>query len=246
MAIRPRNGACAPVYLGENAGTGRPHGQPKCEGEYRPPDRYAVQVDNRLVPQVLRAMEKKDNTYRTSQGRARGVSWIAHHTMGAEERLELIGNMIETSYFAVMSLGEFSGAEFNNCEVVLQIYPMTAAKGDVAQRLWSVVYNSTSSCFSESGKKFALQVASKYKVRLGLYSECDAAAWAAASLPELIGSGLPVKNEKTNQPLGEGGDAGYSSEGSVRSGLGDALDDTVVLYDVPPWLEDDEVTTLLK
>ena len=143
--------------------------------------------------------------------------------------------------FALMSLGEF-----NNCEVVLQIYPMTAAKEDVAPRLWSSVYNSTSSCFCESGKKFALQVASKYKVCLGLYSESDAAAWAAASLPELNGSGLLVKNEKTDRPLGEGGDAGYSSEGSVPSGLGDALDDTVVLYNVPPWLEDDEVTSLLK
>ena len=161
-------------------------------------------MDNRLVPQVLRAMEKKGNAYRTSQGRARGVSRITHHTMGAEERPELIGNMIETSYFEVMSLGEFSGAEFNHCEVVLQIYPMTAAKEDVASQLWSVVYNSTSSCFSESGKKFALQVTSKCKVRLGLYSEFDAAAWGAASLPELNGSGLPVKNGKTDQPLGEG------------------------------------------
>ena len=33
--------------------------------------------------------------------------------MGVGERLELIGNMIETFYFAAMSLGEFSGAEFN-------------------------------------------------------------------------------------------------------------------------------------
>ena len=32
----------------------------------------------------------------------------------------------------------------------------------------------------------------------------------------------------------------------MKSGLGDALDDTVVLYHVPPWLEDDEVTALIK
>ena len=103
------------------------------------PDTCAVQVDNKLVPQVLRVMEKKGNAYRTSQGRARGVFRIAHHTMGAEERLELIGTMLETSYFAMMSLGQFAGAEFNNCEVVLQIYPMTAAKEDVAPRLWSPI-----------------------------------------------------------------------------------------------------------
>ena len=156
-----------------------------------------------MVPQILQAMEKKGITYRTSEGRVRGVSRIAHHTMGAEERVELIGNMVETSHFAVMFLGEFSGAEFNKCEVVMQIYPMTAAKKDVAPWLWSVVYNSTSLCFSESGKKFALQVGSKYKVRLGLYSECDAAARAAASLPEINGSWLLVKNEKTNQLLEE-------------------------------------------
>ena len=94
--------------------------------------------------------------------------------------------------------------------MVLQIYSMTAAKEDVAPRVPSVVYNSTPSCFFESGKKFALQVASKYKVHPGLYSESNAAAWAAASLPELNGSVLLVKNEKTDHPLGEGGDAGYS------------------------------------
>ena len=116
----------------------------KKKGDYQAhPDRFAVQVDNRLVPQVLRALEKKGNAYRTSQGRARGVFRIARHTMRAEERLELMVKMIETSYFAVMSLGEFSDAKFNNCEVVMQTYPMTAAKEDVAPRLWLVVYNST-------------------------------------------------------------------------------------------------------
>ena len=80
-------------------------------------------------------MEKKGNTYRTSQGRAKGVCTIAHHTMDDEERQELIANVIETSYFAVMSLLEFSGAEFANCLIVLQIYPMTTAKEDVAPKL---------------------------------------------------------------------------------------------------------------
>ena len=103
-------------------------------------DRYAVQVDNRLVPQVLRAMEKKGSAYRTSQGRAKGVSRIAHHTMEEAETKELISNMIETSYFAVVSLPQFSGVEFGKCEVVLQIYSMTSAKEDVAARLWSIVY----------------------------------------------------------------------------------------------------------
>ena len=60
------------------------------------------------MSQVLKAMEKKGNVYRTSRGRAKAVSRIAHHSMGEEEKKELIGNMIETSYFAVMSLPEFS------------------------------------------------------------------------------------------------------------------------------------------
>ena len=46
-----------------------------------------------------------------------------------------------------------------------------------------------------------------------------------------------MKNEKTNQPLGEGGGIGYSFDGSVKSGLGDALADKVVLYDVPTLYE---------
>ena len=53
-----------------------------------------------------------------------------------------------------------------------------------------MVYNSTSTCLSESGSKFALQVSTKFKLRPGLYSEKDAATWAASSLPEINGSGL--------------------------------------------------------
>ena len=82
-----------------------------------------------------------------------------------------------------------------------------------------------------------------------MYSEADATAWAASSLPALNGSGLLVKNEKTDQPLGEGGgggDARYSLEGSVKFGLGNALNDTIVIYDVPPWLEHDEVVSFVK
>ena len=68
-------------------------------------------------------------------------------------------------------------------------------------------------------------------MRLGLYLEHEQ--------PELNGSGLLVKNDKTEQPLREGVDTGYSLEGSFKSGVGDALDDTVVIYNVPPWLEDE-------
>ena len=96
------------------------------------PNRYTVQVDNRQVPQVLRAMETKGNTYRTSEGRAKGVSRSVHHTMDDEKKRKLIANTIETSYFAVLSLPEFWGAEFANCAIVLQISSMTAAKEDVA------------------------------------------------------------------------------------------------------------------
>ena len=113
------------------------HCEPQSESEH---SRFAVQVDNKLVLQVLRAMEKKGNTYRTSQGRAKGVSRIVHHTLEEEKKKELISNMIDTSYFAVMSLPEFFGGAFNSCGVVLQIYPMTSAKEDVAlgSGLWCI------------------------------------------------------------------------------------------------------------
>ena len=75
-----------------------------------------------------------------------------------------MGNIIEIAYFAVMYVSKSLGAEFNDSEVVLHIYPTTAAKQDVASRRWFVVHKSTSSCFSESGAKFALEVALKYKV----------------------------------------------------------------------------------
>ena len=76
--------------------------------------------------------------------------------MEAEEKQELISDMLDTAYFAVMTLREFSGAEFARCALVLQIYPMQSVKEKAAPRLWATIYNSTSSCFSDSGSKFAL------------------------------------------------------------------------------------------
>ena len=43
--------------------------------------------------------------------------------------------MIDTSYFAIMTLPEFSVKEFSNCVVVLKVYPMQSAKEEVAPRL---------------------------------------------------------------------------------------------------------------
>ena len=47
-------------------------------------------------------------------------------------------------------------------------------------------------------------------------------------------------------PWGGGGGAGYLCNGSLKSGIHDALDNMVILYDLPPWLEDDEVSALLR
>ena len=120
-------------------------------------DQYTMLVDNRRLLQVLRAMEQKHIAYMTSQGRSKGFSSIAYPTMGEEENKELIRNAIETSLFAFMSFPESSRVEFNESEGVQQFYPVTAAKQDVVLRLWYVVFNSTSSCFAESGVRFALR-----------------------------------------------------------------------------------------
>ena len=69
---------------------------------------------------------------------------------------------------------------------MLQIYPMQPGKEDVAPRLWAMVYNLL---FREWGQVCTMGI-KRSKVRLGLYSEADAAAWATSSLPKLSGCGL--------------------------------------------------------
>ena len=84
-------------------------------------NRYTVQVDNNLVPQVLRPIEKKGNVYRTSEGRAKGVPRTDHLSVDREEKQELMCNLVETSYFARRSLPRFLGAEFAKCVLVLHV-----------------------------------------------------------------------------------------------------------------------------
>ena len=138
-------------------------------------------------------------------------------------RKELIGNIINIAYCAVTYVSKSLGAEFNDSEVVSHIYPTTAAKQDVASRRWFVVHNSTSSCFSESGAKFALEVALKYKVRLGLYSPFDAIVWVAAPLPKLYASRLPAQNKKNDPPLGVYLFSSKNHGRSCRQGLSTTL-----------------------
>ena len=55
-----------------------------------------------------------------------------------------------------------------------------------------------------------------------------------------------VKNGKTDQPLGEGRRCRKFREGSAKLEVGDMLGDTILTYDAPRWLEDDEVGRLIK
>ena len=118
------------------------------------------------------------------------------------------------------------------------------AKEDVAPRLWTMVYSPTLS--SQAGGGSVLQVAGKFKVRLGIYPKENGTAKAALSLPKLGVSGLLVKEERSDQAIGEGRDAGYSSDESSFPSLGETLDGTVIVHGVCAWLEAKEVFSMVE
>ena len=86
-------------------------------------DRYAVQFDNKLVPQTLRVIGKRGNGYQAAQGMAKGVLCIVFHPMGPNKRANMVENRIDFAWCSVLPLDTFAREVLSTCEAILEVRP---------------------------------------------------------------------------------------------------------------------------
>ena len=129
------------------------------------------------------------------------------------------------------------------------MYPKTSHKESTSPFLWFQIHTALTQS-NKPGDSFFLQLAGKSKVRLGFTSHDTAHQWYKAVKFDLDNQGILSKDERTNNHICDIFDASNtessvsnrSSAGSVVSQQANPDSDTMVLYDVPVWMEDEHVT----
>ena len=149
-------------------------------------------------------------------------------------------------YFALMSGAEFEGTIFEESPLVMELYPKTSQKDAVAPFLLHQIHSFL--CQSDlDSAAFALQLTGRFKLRLGLRSQEEGIKWFDSVRYDMDALGILFKDESTNKRISELLEASYSeSSASSKSSAapyrpGPIDQDNMVLYDVPVWMEDEQV-----
>ena len=201
-------------------------------------DGYVVQIGNQITPQVLKTMGKKGSEYATTQGR------LVMHAMQLDELESMIHSLANTPWFAVSAAKAHSGRAFLDCHLVAECLLVGPHKDEIAPRLWSIMYKTTAAALAQGFADFQIQVLNAYKIRLGMMTEKAAETWLSTVLPQLEINGIRVKNEKTQQRLGDGDALSDGSTGSASS-LAEGADE-IIRYDVPICTKEREVRELVE
>ena len=212
---------------------------------HRPDEnQYVVQIGNRIIPQVLKTMGKQGPEYATTQGRTKGQSQLLMHTMQPDKLESMIHSVADTPWFAVSTAKAHSGRAFLDCHSVAECFLVEPHKDEIAPKLWSIIYKTTAAALTSGFTHFQTHVLNAYKIRLGVATEKAAEMWLSTVLPELEMTGIQVKNERTQQRLGDGDALSDGSAGSASS-MGQGADE-IIMYDVPIWTKEREVHELVE
>ena len=203
-----------------------------------------MQIGNRIIPQVLKTMGKKGSEYATTQGRTKGQSRLVMHTMQPDELESMIHSLADTPWLLVGTTKAHSGRAFLDCHSVAECFLVGPHKDEIAPKLWCIIYKTTAAALTSGFPDFQTQVLNAYKIRLGVATEKAAEIWLSTVFPELEMTGIQVKNERTQQRLGDGDALSDGSAGSARSMAEGA--DEIIMYDVPIWTKERGVRELME
>ena len=214
-----------------------------------PPDMMAIQVTEAELGGLLGHLGRRGPRCHAMPGRVRGATKIIFHRLDDAAIDTIIGKWSQTPHFALMSLGEYTGKDLEQCELVVETYYRKQHKPKKASGLWAVV----DKVLSETGLTYALQHTAFNKVRFGIKTrECVEEFWER-SIPELLSHGLLMKNERTQQYITNTDDTDLesqssdaTSEANSEGSTGRGTAEFVVAYDVPPWLEAEEIIQALE
>ena len=148
---------------------------------------------------------------------------------------------------------EYDGPAFEDCPIVIQLYPKTSHKEAISPFVWVQMYNAVVQSDTPQ-ESFFVQLSGKSKVRLGFTSHDMPQRWFHAVHFDLDKQGILSKDKRTNKRMSDifnasDTDGSVSSRSSaVSSSLGHSQPDqnVMVLYNVPFWMEDDHLAEALK
>ena len=150
-------------------------------------------------------------------------------------------------YFAHIEEWEYDGTTFEDCPIVLQFYPKVSYKEAASPFLWSTICAALMQS-DMPRESFHLLLAGKSKVRLGFKSYETAQSWFETVKFDLETQGILSKDERSNKHASNMTESTASSRSSANSSYGPYQPDcdTMVMYDVLVWMEDNHLIEAFK
>ena len=210
-----------------------------------PDNLFVVHAEDKAIPSLFSGMGRKGNKMIATKSKivkGRKVIW---HVFPPNEIEMVLQAYKGCPYFALMFEAEFEGTIFEECPLVMQLYPKTSQKDAVAPFLWHQIHSSL--CQSDlDSAAFALQLTGRFKLRLGFKSQEEGIKWFDSVRYDMDALGILFKDERTNKRISdlleasdsESTASSKSSAAPYRPGPPDQ--DNMVLYDVPMWMEDEQ------
>ena len=137
---------------------------------------FVVHAEDKAIPSLFSGMGRKGNKMIATKSKivkGRKVIW---HVFLPNEIEMVLQAYKGCPYFALMSEAEFEGTIFEECPLVMQLYPKTSQKDVVAPFLWHQIHSSLRQSHLDSAA-FALQLPGRFKLRLGFKSQDEGIKW---------------------------------------------------------------------
>ena len=206
-----------------------------------PQDMYAIQVCTTQLAAAMDYFGKKGDQCHTIPGRAKAVSRILFVELNPEWVINVIDAWKQTPHFAIMTMAEYTGKALQGNHLVVECFTRKAVRDRLAKFLWKEMEEK----LTRSGYAYNLQVVTFNKVRVGIVDPDEAHGFIRGTATELATAGILVKNERTRQFVTDEEEENTESEASETDSVGRGTDQAMIVYDTPPWLEQEAIMEML-
>ena len=206
-----------------------------------PKDMYAVQVCTTQLAAAMDYFGKKGDQCHTIPGRAKAVSKILFVELNPEWVVNVIEAWKQSPHFAIMTMAEYTGKAIQGNHLVVECFTRKTVRDRLAKFLWKEMEEK----LTRSGYTYNLQVVTFNKVRVGIVDPDEAQGFIRGIATELAAAGILVKNERTQQFVTDEEEENTESEASETDSVGRGTDQAMIVYDAPPWLEQEAIMECL-
>lgn len=215
-----------------------------------PQDLCAICLPISAVPKLLKEANVDVGSAVVLPGPlGRMLRWVLLRGISPEEFLRLEETFYEEDGCAFCNYPTFKG-DLGSSYVIIQAFWRRAVRTEAnLKKLWRVVDWQLKQTLDHFGSRPNLQWVGANKVRLGLESQQDLAAFMSNVLPRLKEMGLVMKNEATGEFLDDDGQASTTTSvtsGSVSSGGMVTENEAVVITDLPDYFLNHDVEDVVR